>query len=217
MNFKDTVFLNFKAIKNLILGTMLSLVALAFRVKLTHDFYLIFLAWNLLLALLPFVLTLAIHQHPHWLSHRWKRMLLTLLWLLFLPNAPYILTDFIHLQNSTPNMIGFDLALIALFSATGFLAGVYSIKLMLDFNRPFNSTIVMKLAVITICLLCGYGVYLGRFIRLNSWDVFTNPQKVVIESIVGLGHGMSWFITLTIGLLLFCSLRHLETKKTGIL
>lgn len=205
MELKDAVYQNFTTIRVLGIGTVAAILSLAIRIKLTHDFYFLFLGWNLILALVPFVITMYLHTYSEVLANRWKRLGISLVWLLFLPNAPYIITDFIHLQKATSKLIFLDFWVIATFAATGFLAGLYSIRMMLVFFSLFYSSRTLKAFTLLICMLSGFGVYLGRFIRLNSWDIFIQPQATLREILSSLEHPKAWATTLIFGSVLFLS------------
>jgi uncharacterized membrane protein len=144
------------------------------------------LVWNLFLAWIPFVLA----YFAYALS--WRKRLLyfvlpftVLLWLLFFPNAPYILTDLQHLFTTSGAPLWYDVILMIWFSWTGLLLGLVSLYLMHDiihrnFGRWWGWVFVLIVSV-----LSSFGVYLGRFIRFNSWDVFNDPTEVAV-TILGL-------------------------------
>jgi uncharacterized membrane protein len=139
------------------------------------------LSWNLFLAWIPFGLAYIVSM----LSLRRPVMFLiipafALLWLIFFPNAPYILTDFQHLsQGSSIVPLWYDVILLVWFSWTGMLLGIVSLNLMQEiikreFNRGWGWVFVLFVAG-----LSSAGVYVGRFLRLNSWDIFQNPGVAV--------------------------------------
>lgn len=101
------------------------------------------------------------------------------LWLLFLPNAPYILTDVIHLEESRGMPQWYDLALI--LSSAG--AGLFFCYLsLLDVQRFIARRFGARrgwLVAASSLLLCGFGIYLGRFLRWNSWDLLTHPGALL--------------------------------------
>jgi uncharacterized membrane protein len=139
-----------------------------------------------------------------------------LVWLLFLPNAPYIITDLLHLKSNTQVPIWFDSILIFSFALAGLLTGLFSLYLahrMID--RLFNE-IIGWLSIVACVGLTGFGVYLGRIERWNSWDLFTHPVRLIIHSLQQTTNPMA--IKMTIGFtclllffyLLFLSLVHLK-------
>lgn len=103
-------------------------------------------------------------------------MLLTLAaWLLFLPNAPYILTDLLHFKDFGDVPMWYDLLLLVSFGFTGLLLGWLSLAEVQSFLCRRYSKNIGRVLTFTALLLSGYGVYLGRFQRWNSWDILTNP------------------------------------------
>lgn len=139
----------------------------------------VFLGWNLFLAWVPFVLSLdAAVVH----SRGGPRPLLWIFgagWLLFLPNAPYILTDFIHLGRVGGAPLWFDTALIGTFAATGLALGLASLLVMHNIVEVRAGRVVGWALVVSSLVLSAVGVYLGRFPRFNSWDVITDPYGLV--------------------------------------
>jgi uncharacterized membrane protein len=135
------------------------------------------LVWNLFLAWIPFILAYLAYMIPP------RRALLVLvvpgfafLWLIFFPNAPYILTDLQHLSDLAGNVpIWYDVILLIWFSWTGMLMGVVSLNLMHEIVRRGLSRAAGWIFVVLISALTAAGIYIGRFVRLNSWDVLQNP------------------------------------------
>jgi uncharacterized membrane protein len=154
---------------------------IGFRVVHTRSGGFVFMVWNLFLACVPLMasfLLRALHVNR---SADIAQLMLLGLWLLFLPNAPYLVTDIVHLEPSTPLLYGYDLALILSCAFTGLLLGYAS---LLDVHTIFAERFGHKLgwtAAISALLLSGYGVYLGRVQRWNSWDLFTHPQSLLAE------------------------------------
>jgi uncharacterized membrane protein len=138
------------------------------------------LIWNLFLAWIPFVLA----YFAYILS--WRRRLMNFvipifafLWLIFFPNAPYILTDFQHLgQLSSKAPLWYDVIVLIWFSWTGMLLGIVSLNLMQEIiKREIGRSAGWAFVVIVACL-ASVGLYLGRFVRLNSWDLLQNPGQI---------------------------------------
>ena len=145
------------------------------------------LVWNLFLAWIPFVLSYLAY------TLSWKKWLLYLvipiaafLWLIFFPNAPYILTDLQHLANeSTTAPLWYDVIVLVWFSWTGLLLGLVSLYLMHDIiQRAFGRALGWAFVFI-VSGLSSFGVYLGRFVRFNSWDILNDPKEIVV-TILGL-------------------------------
>ncbi len=152
---------------------------IAVRIDQTGSGYYRFLIFNLFLAGMPLffstVLRLASHLRFHWII----QLSLLCLWLLFLPNAPYILTDIIHLARVSHAPIWYDLALLLSCAGTGLLLGYLS---LIDVQgivvRRFGSAWGWIFALVSL-VLSGFAIYLGRFLRWNSWDVLIEPTRVL--------------------------------------
>jgi uncharacterized membrane protein len=149
------------------------------RVTYSNSLAYINLVWNLFLAWIPFVLAFLAYI----LS--WRRPLMyvvipvfAILWLIFFPNAPYILTDLQHLgQTETIVPLWYDVILLIWFSWTGMLLGVVSLNLMQEIIRREFGRWSGWIFVLFAAVLGSAGVYVGRFIRLNSWDILQNPTS----------------------------------------
>lgn len=145
------------------------------------------LVWNLFLAWIPFVLAYAAY------ALSWRRALLvlvipitTILWLIFFPNAPYILTDLQHLvQDSHDTPLWYDVIMLVWFSWTGLLLGLVSLYLMHEIVHRALGRAAGWIFVFAVSGLSSFGVYLGRFVRFNSWDILQGPKEIAV-SILGL-------------------------------
>jgi uncharacterized membrane protein len=121
----------------------------------------------------PFLFALVAYAYAR---RAWTIAALGLGWLLFFPNAPYIATDFVHLQPNAAAPLWYDMATISAFAATGLALGFASLYLMQAVVRRELGTLASWVAVLAASGLAGVAVYLGRFLRANSWDVLTNPD-----------------------------------------
>jgi len=133
-----------------------------------------YLIWNLFLAWVPFVLALLVYDGQRRGMRAPALAVLGALWLAFFPNAPYIVTDFVHLNRDSLSPLWFDGLTIGAFAATGLLLGLGSLYLVQSAVRRELGWLVVGAAL----LLGSVGIYLGRFVRLNSWDFVTNPHYV---------------------------------------
>jgi uncharacterized membrane protein len=111
----------------------------------------------------------------------WRWALPAALWVAFLPNAFYIMTDFNHLLKWRPFPLMYDIVMIFAFAWTGLLLGVTSLYLMQNLVRAALGRAAAATLVVGVTLLCGAGVYLGRFLRWNSWDLLTRPGQLLAE------------------------------------
>lgn len=135
-----------------------------------------FLAWNLFLAWVPFVLALLVYDARRRGVAGVGQLAIGGLWLLFLPNAPYIVTDLIHLGAIPGAPLWFDGGMIASFAFTGLVLGLGSLFLVqIVLAQAFGSRAGWALVLAAIPL-CSVGIYVGRFLRLNSWDAIVDPS-----------------------------------------
>jgi uncharacterized membrane protein len=135
-----------------------------------------YLIWNLFLAWIPFLL--AVFVYDRWRRRRGGALLLVLgaLWLLFFPNAPYIATDFVHLQHDSLSPYWYDAVTIAAFAWLGVLLGFASLYLMQTVVRQWRGVVAGWIFAVFAIGLGSLGIYLGRFLRLNSWDALEHPS-----------------------------------------
>jgi uncharacterized membrane protein len=144
------------------------------RIILKDDMKYSFLLWNLFLAWIPlFLAQLAYYTaKKNFLPSAYTVLFL---WLLFFPNAPYIITDLLHLKGYSQNILWFDSLLIFTFAITGLLIGLNSLNIVHQSLELMLGKIPAWSAVIGSVILLGFGIYLGRYCRLNSWDLFNEP------------------------------------------
>ena len=165
------------AIAALFAASVLCVALLELRIRETGNGYYRFLVWNLFLAWVPLAFAVAAYAR----SRRGVDPLAAALlvpWLLFFPNAPYLLTDFIHLEEG-PAPLWYDALMLSAFAWTGLLLGFASLYLVqLILRRAFGAAVAW-LGVFGALALASIGVYIGRFVRLNSWDVLLHPRDVV--------------------------------------
>jgi uncharacterized membrane protein len=144
------------------------------------------LIWNLFLAWIPFMLSYFAH------AVSWRRATLYLiipviafLWLIFFPNAPYMLTDLQDLSRRTSEApLWYDVIIVVWCSWTGMLLGVISLYLMQDIIVRTFGRLAGWIFVFVISALSSFGIYIGRFVRLNSWDILQNPAETT-QQILG--------------------------------
>jgi uncharacterized membrane protein len=141
----------------------------------------IFLIWNLILAWAPFVAARRFDQLQTQRAGAWVLAGVFGLWLLFLPNAPYIVTDFLHLKHKPPVPLWFDLVLLFSFAGTGLLLGLLSLHNMQQALTARLSARWAQWLIGGAIALSGFGIWLGRFQRWNSWDIFTRPDALLAD------------------------------------
>lgn len=162
----------------LLAASVLSVGTLVAQIHATHDRGYTFLVWNLFLAWVPLIAAALAFA----LARRGAGPLATVLilvWLLFFPNAPYMLTDFIHLHGDGPSPLWYDALMLSSFAWTALMLGFASLYLVHAIIRQRTGTAVGWIVVVCVLGLASIGVYLGRFARFNSWDVVARPHLVL--------------------------------------
>jgi uncharacterized membrane protein len=154
---------------------------LLFRFARSGSLALGFLAWNLFLAAVPAVAAWFFARAMGKDSSTVERAGWFVVWLLFLPNAPYIITDFVHLTPRPEIPFWYDTALLVSCAGTGLLLGYTSIADVQIVVARRYSALVGWLLVVAAVLLSGFGIYLGRFLRWNSWDTLASPRQLSVE------------------------------------
>lgn len=134
-----------------------------------------FLIWNLFLAWIPYWISLTLSGIKDGRFRRLRTGLTLILWLLFFPNAPYILTDLLHFRAVSGLPLWYDLMLLVSFAFTGLMLGWLSLAEVQDFLKTRYSRNFARMLTFCALVLCSYGIYLGRYQRWNSWDIVTNP------------------------------------------
>jgi uncharacterized membrane protein len=160
----------------LLLASLFCVALVVVRNVHTGDVNFRYLIWNLFLAWIPFAL--AVFVYDRWRRRRGGMLLLVLgaLWLLFFPNAPYIATDFVHLQQDPLSPYWYDAVTIAAFAWMGVLLGFASLYLMQTVVRQWRGVVAGWIFAFVAIGLGSLGIYLGRFLRLNSWDALEHPS-----------------------------------------
>jgi uncharacterized membrane protein len=140
----------------------------------------LFLVWNLFLAFIPYLIS---SRMESWVKEnsKWKILLYGFAWLMFVPNSFYIITDLFHLDMNHDVPLWYDLALLLAFAWNGLLFGIVSVR---QVEKAFESYFNKKfdlLFILPVMFLNGLGVYVGRYLRFNSWDVITNPFQLTSD------------------------------------
>lgn len=163
----------------LVIFILFIILLIVFRIFYSGTLRYITLAWNIFLAWIPYVLSNYFIQYSY--KENWKQLFLFSSWLLFFPNALYIVTDLVHLQEETNMPWWYDTVLVFSASFVGIIMAFISLsKAELYLKAIFNKKIVVA-AVCVILFLGSFGVYLGRFHRWNSWDVLNNPTGLALD------------------------------------
>lgn len=147
-----------------------------------------FMSWNLFLAWIPYFISIIIAYLARHSRHGWMLAVPFAFWLIFFPNAPYIITDLLHLKERVGVPLWYDIGMLAAFAWTGLFLGIVSLNIMQTTIKRYWGNIASWLFVIGTVVLSGLGIYLGRFLEWNSWDLFYQPQKVLADLAVRLAH-----------------------------
>jgi uncharacterized membrane protein len=196
---------------------LLSIALLLIRIKLHQSMYLSFLVWNLCLAIIPFAITTGLMS-----SKKTNKLVLFFffgIWFLFLPNAPYIVTDLMHLTRTDQNFLWLDILMIVSFAFNGLILFFLSLSDMEKLLKPYLKPRVLTLLMLAIFGLNAFGVYLGRFLRYNSWEIINNPLALFsdIFEIIVKPNVEAWVFILTFGSFLAISywmLKAFSNKET---
>jgi Predicted membrane protein len=158
----------------LIVSSLFSIGLVLFRIVYTRHYLFLGMVWNLFLAFIPFALSRWMYKNVRF--HSRLAFFISLgIWLLFIPNAFYIITDLFHLKQNPNCPLWYDLALLFSFAWNGLLLGIISVNQMEKmFTSIFNKSYQL-LFIVPVMFLNSFGVYIGRFLRYNSWDIISNP------------------------------------------
>ncbi len=175
-------FLQNTANRTLFLLTALAVALNLGRAVATHQTGDLYLSWNIFLALLPF----AVSTSLLWYSKQPKVSLFVLVfgllvWLALFPNAPYLLTDFIHVRNGAILSIWYNIIMFFSAAWVGLFAAFYSLSHIETLLGKYFKKLVVWVLLSAALIVSSFGIYIGRFLRWNSWDVFVNPRELVAD------------------------------------
>lgn len=188
----------------LILITLFCFSLSLFRYYISETKVFLFLNWNLFLAWIPLFISSCLVIFK--IRSKWSLVIATGVWILFFPNSPYILTDLFHLRSRTAVPIWYDLVVILSYAWAGLFCGFISLldieKLLSDyFKKP-----AINIITVLFLFLTSFGVYLGRFLRWNSWDILSNPfglfNDILLRIVYPMDYTKTWSVTLLMGVML---------------
>ena len=180
MSFNQPIILNITITKSDILHNKiihlcaLGIILLICRVLITGSTDFLFMLWNLFLASIPLFLSRQLRFNASKKTSKFFCYILLFFWVLFLPNSPYLITDFIHLETGEPT-IWIDLLILFVFALSGLLLGVLSMIDVFGYLQQGNNPKLANAILLGISFLSGFGIFLGRFLRFNSWDIIARP------------------------------------------
>ncbi|MCK7591485.1 DUF1361 domain-containing protein [Subsaxibacter sp. CAU 1640] len=214
---KNIILTRYKLLSMLMLSMTLSLVLLAIRMKLNQSFFFLFLVWNLFLAVIPFVITTYLREKEH--LNKFVLMAWFGIWLLFLPNAPYIVTDLLHLRSSEHYLMWLDVLVVTSFAFNGLIVFFQSLMDMEEILKNYVSKRWLFILMCFVIFLTGFGMYLGRFLRYNSWEIIQHPSQLFTDiidiAIHPTQHMQAWVFTLTFGAFLYVGFGMIKSLKTN--
>lgn len=203
---KNKFYGQFKFISSLLLFfSIVSSAIIASRYIFFDYWRFMFLIWNLFLCWVPYIISLVIYRRKMitkrgrpWINH-----LMTLIWLLFYPNTLYIITDTIHLGRIESfflndivvmdNGVWLTFCLLIFVVLLGFIMGIISLYAMQNILDVNYGPLFSWGFVIVVLILSSYAIYIGRYFRLNSWDII-RPMKLISNVIQSLNMNMLSFV-----------------------
>lgn len=186
---------------------------LAARCLFTGKLYYLFLVWNIFLAWIPFAISSQFEKVKH--SNACIQAILFCCWLAFFPNGLYIVTDLIHLEKESNVPKWFDAVLLFSSSVVGLMMAFISLYRVELFLKGRVHQKIHAVLIVLILFMGSFGVYLGRFLRWNSWDIISNPLQLFVsigERIISpFEHVQTWSVTII--LTIFFYLLYMSIKK----
>jgi uncharacterized membrane protein len=186
----------------LALLTLFTLAMLAARIAYTGTYDHGWLAWNLCLAWIPFLLSLLLYARARAGDDLRVLVPIGVVWLVFFPNAPYLLTDLKHVGSGGQIPLLYDVLLLSAGAWTGLLLGLTSLFLVHAVARRRLGAPNAWALVVGVLALSSFGIYLGRVLRWNSWDVVVHPGGLARQLGAGLLHPVEYPRPLALTILL---------------
>ncbi len=167
----------------LFISSLFAVVLELLRILISSKINSLFFIWNLFLAWIPYLISIYLPIAYYKMKSKIFAYILLVIWFLFWPNSPYILTDLLHLKPKAKLPLWFELGTILSFAWAGLMLGFISlIEIQNLIRKRFNRTIGWIFASFMM-LIGALGIYIGRYGRLNSWDVL-NPDKLYSTLII---------------------------------
>lgn len=175
-----------------VLSSLLGVMFFAVRVLYSDSFLHRFLMWNLFLAWIPYLcaLGMALMYRRH--ARGWMYVVPLVVWILFFPNAAYLVTDLQNLRDLEPVPFWYDIGFFATMAWTGLLLAVASLQIVQRMVKQSFGSIVSWAVVLVVVGLNGLGIYLGRFLRWNSWNVLTHPVEIAQDALMPFLHPIAY-------------------------
>lgn len=188
----------------LVVMTLFCFSLSVFRYYISETKVFFFLNWNLFLAWIPLFLSSLLLIFN--MKSKISVALIIIVWILFFPNSPYILTDLFHLKARNTIPVWYDLIVILSYAWTGLICGFLSLNDIEKLLAGYTKERIINGIIILFLFMSSFGVYLGRFLRWNSWDVLNNPfglfNDIVLRFIYPLEYTKTWGVTILMGIML---------------
>ena len=214
---KKDILLNLNMPQWLMVSCGFSCLLLCARIVITGDTTYLFLVWNLFLAFIPFAITQTLPYSNFWVAGKLKKAFVLFVWLLFIPNSFYILTDLFHLDKFDSAPKWFDLLLIFSFAWNGIMLGIASIRTTEIILESITGRSFSLLIIFMVMWLNAFGIYIGRYLRFNSWDILAQPFSLFNEMFEVLFHPlrnkMEWGMIAVYAV--FMTVLYITIKKLG--
>lgn len=176
------------------------------RMLYAENIKLIFLIWNLFLAWIPYYTSSYLVERQKELN-LFKTISLFVISICFLPNAVYLITDLIHLKPRTSIPLWYDAMILFCFSLLGL---IYNTITLINLERIIKLYLPITWVILFMCLLItasGFGIYLGRELRWNSWDLLIHPFQIFRDTIKCIifpfENSTAWYMTFIFGFIQF--------------
>ncbi len=163
-------------------GMIFSIAMTTARTLYTGHLTFIFLIWNLFLAWVPYFISHRLYYYQGEIKSKFIVAFVLLAWLAFVPNTFYIITDLYHVGDEYNDFAmpqWFDLIMILSFAWNGLLLGILSVRHIEKIVQKNFSIKYELLFLYPVMWLNALGVYIGRYLRFNSWDVISNPFHLI--------------------------------------
>lgn len=187
-----TRFLDQQFVIPVVLSSLLGVMFYLARVWWSGHIHHFSLMWNLFLAWIPYACALCMAVLYSRRASAWQYIIPSLVWLLFFPNAAYLVTDLVKLNERPPVPYWYDVAFFATMAWTGLLLAVASLQIVQRMVKESVGIIASWMLVFAVIGLNGVGIYLGRFLRWNSWDVLTDPLQIMRDAVMPFLHPIAY-------------------------
>jgi len=165
-----------KTIKPLIILSVIAILFNLARLEIWGTTNILYITWILLLAWIPYLIYVYLIRKDVSINYF---IPIFIVWLLFFPNAPYLVTDISHIVLSSPTLLWYDSLLYFFFGWIGLFLGVLSLFKVHQYLRGHLNYMLSEIFVFIICAISSFGVYIGRFERFNSWDILFHPLQLM--------------------------------------